>query len=286
MLGHKLVQVLSKDFDVWTSIRRSYASVDSFRIFDREKTIDDIDVEDFANLNSVLEKLNPDVVINAVGIIKQLPEASDSARLNRINTELPHELEKMSQAFDYRLICIGTDCVFSGSKGNYSEVDIPDATDIYGRSKLLGEVTNGNCLTIRTSIIGRELATSHSLVEWFLQHRGKSVNGYTNAIYSGFPTIVLANIIARLISDYPSLNGLYHISSDPISKFSLLDLINDVYKTDIEILPVNDVVINRSLDCSRFKSHTGFEPATWKAMIEQMVDDYTPYDNLLGRING
>ena len=225
-----------------------------------------------------METINPDVVINAVGIIKQLPEASDSERLTRINTKLPHALEKLAGAFGFKLICISTDCVFSGDKGNYRESDVPDATDIYGRSKLRGEVTGANSLTIRTSIIGRELDSSHSLVEWFLRHRGKRVNGYTKAIYSGFPTIVFAKIIARLISDHPLINGLYHISSAPISKYGLLGLINKAYETDIEILPVDDVVVNRSLDCSRFKSITCFERRPWDAMIEQMAADSTPYD--------
>lgn len=278
MLGHKLVQVLSKDFNVWTSIRRSYASVKSCGIFDQEKTIEKVNVADFASLDNLVETIKPNVVINAVGLIKQLPEATDAARLTRINTELPHALEKLAGAFGFKLICISTDCVFSGDKGNYRESDVPDAIDIYGRSKLLGEVTSENCLTIRTSIIGRELDTSHSLVEWFLRHRGKRVNGYTNAIYSGFPTIVFATIIARLISDHPLINGLYHISSAPISKHSLLGLINRTYETDIEILPVDDVVVDRSLDCSRFKSITCFEPQPWEAMIEQMAADSTQYE--------
>ncbi|HEV8592767.1 MAG TPA: sugar nucleotide-binding protein, partial [Pyrinomonadaceae bacterium] len=194
------------------------------------------------------------------------------------NSIFPQQLAELSADLGFRLICIGTDCVFQGTKGRYTEDDPADALDLYGRSKYFGEVAGENCLTIRTSIIGRELQTSHSLVEWFLGNRGKTVNGYVNAIYSGFPTIILADIISDLILNFRDLNGLYNVSSEPINKFDLLKLINDAYKAEIEIKLFEDFHIDRSLDSSKFSHATGFKAWPWKEMIKIMADDPTPYD--------
>jgi dTDP-4-dehydrorhamnose reductase len=167
--------------------------------------------------------------------------------------------------------------VFSGSKGNYSENDIPDATDLYGRSKQFGEVTGTNCLTIRTSIIGRELGTAHSLIDWFLSQTN-SVNGYSNAIFSGFPTIVLADLLGNIIEEQPDLTGLYHLSSDPISKFALLELVKNRLGLTVKIVDAPEFRIDRSLDSSAFRSLTGFSPLRWAEMVDRMFDDPTPYD--------
>src|SRR5687767_1481539 len=218
MLGHKLVQVLGKYFDVWATIRGNYEGVEPFGIFARDKTLANVNVENFEDLGKAIKSLGPEIVINAVGVIKQVPVSNDIEKLSVINSILPHKLAELSSKYGFRSIGISTDCVFSGIAGNYREDDVADAADIYGRSKLLGEVTGSNCLTLRTSMIGRELATSHSLVEWFLSNRHGRVEGYAGAIYTGFPTIVLAEIIGDLITDHASLAGLYHVASDPISK--------------------------------------------------------------------
>jgi dTDP-4-dehydrorhamnose reductase len=278
MLGHKLVQILGARFDVWGTIRGEFAEIERFGIFDRRRTIEQIDVTDIASVRGALEIAKPDVVINAAGVIKQLPESVDSVRTLKINSVFPQRLAELSVEYGFRLITLSTDCVFSGTKGNYSEADVPDAETLYGISKLLGEVTNHNCLTIRTSIIGRELTTAHSLVEWFLNNRGGAVKGYANAIYSGFPTIVLAEILPGIIAEHPELRGVYHISSDPINKFDLLKLLNKYYQANINIEPCEDHVIDRSLDSSVFARATGFRPANWEEMIQQMVDDPTPYE--------
>lgn len=178
----------------------------------------------------------------------------------------------------FRLITLSTDCVFTGEKGNYTEDDFPDARDLYGISKLLGEINNNNCLTIRTSIIGRELDSAHGLVEWFLSNRGKTIKGYLNAIYSGFPTIILAEILSGIIADSPRLQGIYHVSSDTINKFELLGLLNKYYKANAVIEPFEDFIVDRSLDSSVFRQATGFSPLTWEQMIEYMVSDPTPYE--------
>ena len=272
MLGHKLVQVLGTKFEVWTTIRRSFSEVERFGIFDQNKTIENIDVEDHAALRKAIAISAPYVVINAVGVIKQIDVPKD------LNEVLPHKLAEFSQEFGFRLICISTDCVFSGKKGDYNETDMPDADDAYGLSKVRGEVTGDDCLTIRTSIIGRELDTSHSLVEWFLSNRGGVVNGFTKVIYTGFPTIVFAGIISDIISNHPDISGLYHISSDPVSKFELLNLINKHYQAGIEIVPSAEMSNDRSLDSSKFRSETGFEPESWDTMIGRMAGDTTEYD--------
>ena len=278
MLGHKLVQILGAKFDVWGTIRGEFAEVERFGIFDQRRTIERVDVTDIASVRRALEIAKPDVVLNAAGVIKQVPESENAVLTLKINSVFPQRLAELSAEYKFRLITLSTDCVFSGIKGNYSEADIPDADSLYGISKLLGEVNNNNCLNLRTSIIGRELATAHSLVEWFLGNRGGSVKGYLNAIYSGFPTVVLAGILSGIIAKHPELHGTYHISSHPINKFDLLNLLNKYYQADIDIEPVVEHVIDRSLDSSLFQKATGFVPAPWDDMIRQMVDDATPYE--------
>lgn len=278
MLGHKLVQQFRDKFDVWTTVRRSSLDYTLYGFLPSEKIIGSVEVEHARDLHKVMDLVAPDVVINAVGIIKQLPSSKDVIRTLEINSIFPHRLAELSREFGFRLICVSTDCVFNGERGNYTEESVPDAYDLYGKSKHLGEVTFENCLTLRTSIIGRELDTHHSLVDWFLSNRGKTVKGYVNAIYSGFPTIVFADIIASLITDRPSLHGLYHVSSEPINKFDLLQLIKAQYHADIGIEAFEDFKIDRSLDSSRFRNETGFRPLDWETMIQRMAADPTPYD--------
>lgn len=279
MLGHKLVQRLGPDFDVWTTLREPFESFSRFGIFDRVKTAEDVKVEDEGLVRRTIERIKPDVVINAIGIIKQLPSSKDVITTLNVNSIFPHRLAQLSDEFGFRLICVSTDCVFDGVRGGYTEADKPNATDLYGKSKNLGEVTGENRLTIRTSIIGRELTSSHSLVEWFLSNRGKQVKGFARAIYSGFPTIVFVDIIRKLLTEHKHLAGLYHVSSDPINKFDLLKLINSAYDSGIEIERDEEFIIDRSLDSSRFRNETGFVPRSWTDMIDSMAGDATPYDN-------
>lgn len=278
MLGHKLLQQFQEKFDVWATVRGSASGFGDFGFLKQERIIEAVEVESGNSVRKAIEAARPDVVINAVGIIKQLPSSKDVVKTLEINSIFPNRLAELSREFGFRLICISTDCVFNGEKGNYREESVPDAYDLYGKSKNLGEVTSENCLTLRTSIIGRELGTSHSLVDWFLSNEGKSVKGFVNAIYSGFPTIVFADIIASLITDHPALQGLYHVSSEPINKFDLLHLIKMHYKADIGIDAFEDFRIDRSLDSTRFRKETGFQPLNWEEMIRIMAADPTPYD--------
>lgn len=279
MLGHKLYQRFSSEFDVFTSVRSDLASISRYGLFNSKTVFPNVDITDPTAVRRVIEIVRPETVVNCVGVVKQNPTLADKIRTLTINSIFPNQLAQLTAECGFRLITISTDCVFDGKRGMSSESDEANARDLYGMSKLLGEVTEGRALTIRTSIIGRELSTSHSIVEWFLSHRDRTVGGYTKAVYSGFPTIELADTIANLIKNFPDLNGLFHIASDPISKFDLLSLVNKHFNAGVTIEPSEAVVIDRSLDASRFNALTGFKPLDWESMIARMAADPTPYDS-------
>ncbi len=278
MLGHKLVQVLRERFEVFSSIRRGFGSVSGFGIFDEERTISGIDIQRIDDVSSMLERVAPDVVINAVGIVKQRGQATDIVQTLEINSIFPHRLADLSRSLGFRLITMSTDCVFAGTLGNYNEGDTPDALDLYGQSKHYGEVSAPNCLTIRTSIIGRELFGQQGLLEWFLAQRGGTIHGYANAVFTGFPTLVFADIIVDIIENQPSLSGVFHISSEPVSKYDLLCGINERLDLGIKIQRNSEFRIDRSLDSNRFTEHTGYSPLRWDTMIDLMASDSTPYE--------
>jgi dTDP-4-dehydrorhamnose reductase len=278
MLGHKLVQVWKDKFDVWTTLRGNFDNYKNLNTFEKDKTFENISAENHEDIEKIINDIKPEVIVNAIGVIKQLPTANDIIKTLTINSIFPHRLSEIAGKVNARLICISTDCVFGGEKGNYNEKDVPDAYDLYGKSKNLGEVTARNCLTIRTSIIGREIKTSHSLVEWFLSNQGKKIKGYKEAVFSGFPTIILADILADLIVNHKNLNGLYHVSSEAINKLELLELIKKEYQVRVEIEPSSDLKIDRSLDSTKFRKATGFKPLSWGKMIKVMANDPTPYD--------
>ena len=229
-----------------------------------------VDVSDINNIQSLLSSYRPEVVINCVGIVKQLEDAENPLISIPINSLLPHQLATLCAEVGARLIHFSTDCVFSGSVGLYKEGDFPDANDLYGRSKYLGEVAKqSHVLTLRTSIIGHELSGSHSLVNWFLEQSGK-VLGYKNAIFSGLPTIEVARIIDEFILKNSELSGLYHLSGHPIDKYTLLCLISKQYHKNIEIQSDDKVKINRSLDSERFRKAVGYRPKDWPTLISEM----------------
>jgi dTDP-4-dehydrorhamnose reductase len=215
----------------------------------------------------------PDVVINCIGIIKQLPNASDNLESLAINATLPHRLAKYCDATGAKLVHFSTDCVFSGMKGLYKEKDFPDAYDLYGRTKFLGEVAYENTITIRTSIIGHELERSKSLVDWFLSQSGE-VKGFTKAVFSGLPTIEVARVIKQYVIANNKLSGLYHLSVDPINKYDLLRLISSQYGKNIKIIEDDNLVVDRSLNSDLFRTATGFKPKPWPELIKDMHEDY------------
>ena len=278
MLGHKLWQVLRGDMETFVTVRGDFDGYRRYDLFDRSRTFPGTDASDLDAITRVIAVIAPDVVVNCIGIIKQVSAAQDPLTSIAINSLFPHRLANVCRAARARLIHISTDCVFSGRKGHYSEDDVSDAEDLYGRSKFLGEVSTPGCLTLRTSIIGREMRSTTGLVEWFLANRGGTVAGYTNAIFSGLTTLELSRLIREIITRHQQLSGLYQVSVDPIRKFDLLALLNDAYRTQTEIRPDETVRIDRSLNSSRFRTATGYDPPKWDQLVSAMNADPTPYD--------
>lgn len=272
MLGNAVFRLFSESagYDVTGTIR-SERSKKFFSESLRTKLLSGIDVENIDCLMQVMSEIKPDVVINCIGLVKQLSDADDPLLAIPINSLLPHRLARLCAVAGARFIHMSTDCVFSGSKGMYTEFDFSDAKDLYGRSKFLGEVDYPNAITLRTSIIGHELEGARSLVGWFLAQEG-SVRGFRKAIFSGLPTVEVARIIRDYVIPYPELRGVYNVSADPINKFDLLALVAKTYGKSIDIKPDDNFVIDRSLDSSRFRNATGFQPKSWPKLVQAMHD--------------
>lgn len=274
MLGSTLFRTFSKDSSFVTfGTLREEGDSRHFPIELRDAIIPKVYLEGEASLLRALSIAKPDVVINCIGIIKQLPAANDNLESLAINSTLPHRLAKYCDAIGARLIHFSTDCVFSGRQGLYKEDDFPDAYDLYGRTKFLGEVSYENSTTIRTSIIGHELSRSKSLIDWFLSQSGE-VKGFTKAVFSGLPTIEVARVIKQYVIPNTKLRGLYHLSVDPISKYDLLHLVASTYGKKIHIIADDKVIIDRSLNSDRFRAATGFKPKPWPELIKDMHEEY------------
>jgi len=270
LIGNSLFKYFlsKKDIFVFGTIRSTKALVLQSN-FDNGKLFIGVDLENKNDLEKIFDKVLPDVVINCAGITSGSKEIENYYRVIALNSLLPHYLSNLSARYKARLIQISTDCVFSGSKGNYIEDDYPDARHLYGRSKSLGEITYLNAITLRTSTVGHEVNSSRGLVDWFLSQKG-SVEGYKNCIFSGLTTIEIGRVIYEYILFNSNLVGLYHLSADAISKYDLLLLIKSIYNKDINIMPDYKIIINRSLDSSNFKKATGFLPKSWPLMIKEM----------------
>lgn len=272
MFGNTLFRYLVKDKNI--CVHATARTHSAFQYFPNELTaqlIPNVDVENDETLVKVFATIQPDIVVNCIGIVKQLTEAKDPLLTIPINSLLPHRLAALCKTAGARLIHISTDCVFSGTKGNYLESDFPDADDLYGRSKLLGEVDYPHTVTLRTSIIGHELSGHRSLLNWFLAQQN-SIKGFTHAIYSGFPTVELANIIRNFVIPSPKMKGLYHVASTPINKYDLLQLVAKTYKKTIEIIPTDSLVIDRSLNAERFNKETGYIVPEWPELVARMYE--------------
>jgi dTDP-4-dehydrorhamnose reductase len=270
MLGNAVLRLLlsSPGYQVFGSVRSPVA----LRLFPRalhSSIIVGVDVENSDSLTRIFARVHPDVVINCVGLVKQLAASDDPLAAIAINALLPHRLAQLCEVVGARLVHMGTDCVFSGTKGQYTEADPADATDLYGRSKFLGEVDYPRAITLRTSIIGHELESAHGLIGWFLAQKG-SVKGYRRAIFSGLPTVEMARVIRDHVIPHPELRGVYHVSVDPIEKFDLLTLVAKTYGKSIQIIADDQLVINRSLDSTRFRQATGFSPKPWPELLRTM----------------
>lgn len=272
LIGSTMLRVFSErnELEVFGTIRRA----EFRRYFSQsisEKLIDGIDVEHADVLPKLLAEIRPDVVVNCAGLTKHKPEAEDPLIALPINALMPHRLADLCGLSGARLIHISSDCVFSGEKGNYDEGDFTDARDIYGRSKALGEVSYPHAITVRTSTIGHELQTKYGLLDWFLSQE-HACQGFSRAIFSGLPTLVLAQVVRDVILPRPDLNGLYHVAADPINKFDLLKLIADVYGKTIDIQPNDKLKIDRSLNPARFQAATGYVAPSWPQLIQLMHD--------------
>lgn len=271
MLGSAVIRFFAKNlhYEVFGTVRNSSSVGDLQLNVPSAKFLAGVDVESLCSLKRMFSTLKPDLVINCIGIVKQLACSNDPLIALPINALLPHRLAQLAQVEGARLVHMSTDCVFSGVRGNYVESDIPDAYDLYGRSKLLGEVDYPNAITLRTSIIGHELVGCRSLIDWFLSQT-KEVIGYRNAVFSGLPTVEIARIIHEHVIPNSDLHGLYHVSAEPINKFDLLSLVASVYGKKIHIHPNDDFVIDRSLNSDRFRFSTGFSPEPWPKLIKRM----------------
>lgn len=276
MLGHMLFTKLTSctDIEVYgttrlpSSMPRWFSPDDIRRI--KEGVVD---ADNFDSVIRALASVQPHVVINCVGLIKQLPLASDPLSAITVNSLLPHRISLICRTAGARMIHVSTDCVFNGDKGNYTEGDHSDAKDLYGRSKFLGEVEYSHCVTLRTSIIGHELKGKFGLIEWFLAQEGR-VKGFSNAIFSGLTTIELTRIISDHVLPNTELKGVYHVSSDSISKYELLKLVAERYGKKIEIEKYEDFRQDRSLDSTKFRQATGYKPPSWQELIDKMYQDY------------
>lgn len=271
MLGNAVFRVFSADaaHETWGTLR-SGAALRHFPQDSHGRLLTGVDVLDHDALTAVMARVKPDVVINCIGLIKQLADASDPLTALPINAMLPHRLAQLCALGGARLIHVSTDCVFSGRKGLYLESDLSDAEDLYGKSKYIGELHDlPHAITLRTSIIGHELGSSYALVDWFLSQQG-GVKGFTRAIFSGLPTVELARVMKDFVIPHPELNGLYHVAAEPIDKFRLLSLVAAQYGKQIEIRPDDALVIDRSLDGSRFAQATGYVAPEWPDLVRDM----------------
>jgi len=271
MLGHQLWRGFHAQHDTWVTLRRPVADFAVHNLFDEAKAIQLDDITDDTALERALGQAKPEAVINCVGLIKQRDEASDEALTLRVNAEFPHRLAKRCGEAGARLIHFSTDCIFAGTKGNYTESDPSDAADLYGQSKHQGEVADAHSVTLRTSVIGHELGTNLALLDWFLSQRGQAISGFTKAIYSGFTTLEMARIVDRILTQHPALSGVWHVASEPISKFALLQLCREKLGWEGVIAPNDEFVCDRSLNADRFNQATGYTPPSWEAMISELA---------------
>lgn len=286
MLGHKMFQRLRNVFPCTTAMMRRMKSSPPFCHIDLLRggdVSDGIDCIETDVLRRRLAGLRPDVIVNCVGIVKQRPQANDAGACIAINALLPHQLASWARAWGGRVIHFSTDCVFSGARGRYTEEDASDAQDLYGRSKFLGEVVAENALTLRTSMIGREIEEHRSLLEWFLAQKGRIVPGYRRVIYSGVTTNQLGDLVTTIIRDYPQLSGLFQVVSAPISKYDLLCLLREAYSADVVIEPDDREISDRSMRGDKLRRAMGYVAPSWPDLVQELAADPTPYERWLSQ---
>lgn len=275
MLGHVVARDLSQRFDVWTTDRGDSGLVSLHTGIPTERIITGFNALSRDSLSQAVQASSPDWIVNCIGLIKQAPEVGDQQLLEALNVSLPRTLADLGSSGSFRLLHVSTDCVFSGLKGtSYSESDIPDARDPYGRAKALGEMELGDkALIVRTSCVGPEIQRSFGLLEWFLSQPPGVVGGFSHALWSGLPTVTLAAALGTFIARSQELSGTYHVASNPIDKASLLRLISMELGNRWEIVDVDEPRLDRSLDASKVRSEIGLDPGTWPELVQDLVED-------------
>lgn len=287
MLGHVLYKKLSSDirYEVYGAVRKLAGLKYNFSDTEMQFLIPDIDADNFQSIIIAFQISKPDIVINCIGIIKHLPSAKNHLTAINMNSLFPHKLASLCEVANARLIHISTDCVFDGKKGDYTETDLSNAEDIYGKTKFLGEVDYPHAITLRTSIIGHELQSNIALVDWFLSQEQK-VRGYSKAIYTGLTTYEIANVIMNHVIPNKELQGLFQVASDKISKYDLLKVFASTYNKSIEIEEFADFVLDRSLCADKFKAATGYVAPAWPKMISDMYSHYRNWDCYRDKFDG
>jgi len=273
MLGHKLLQRLGQGHDAWGTVRTDPHDAPEIAGVARSRLIGGVAATDLGSIRRALDLVGAQAVLNCIGIVKQIDAGKDAVASIGINALLPHQLSQVCAQAGARLIHFSTDCVFSGADGPHLETDPPAPTDLYGRTKLLGELADPHCVTIRSSIVGRELSRGTGLIDWFLSQRGGQVRGFRHALYTGLTTLAMAEVVRLILEAHPQLSGVWQVSADPIDKCTLLELVDRVYGLGIRIEPDTDFHCDRRLDSSRFRQATGWTPPTWPAMIAAMHED-------------
>lgn len=270
MLGHALWQHFSLHLkDTFVTIRRSRKEYESYGLFNGDNVMDSVDANDFVMLTDIMKRIKPDFILNCIGITKRRKEAEMAVQTISLNALFPHRLVEWGRNNSAKVVNFSTDCVFDGVEGNYTEDSRPNAKDMYGKTKALGEIKGENALTLRSSFIGTELGGGTELLEWFLSQKG-IVKGFKNAIYSGLTTIELSRIVENILINYPRMIGLYNISSDPINKYDLLMLIKEKMQLNMKIVPDEIFHCDRSLDSSKFRKEFDYAPPSWDAMIDEL----------------
>jgi dTDP-4-dehydrorhamnose reductase len=267
MIGSTMLRVVSANM-AWQVIGSVRSEPAGYPAALAGQLVGGFDLASPDRLTALFNRVKPNVVINCAGLTKHLPGGNDPVPALTLNSLLPHRLAVLCELAGARLIHVSTDCVFSGKAGMYKETDQPDATDIYGKTKHLGEVVGPHLVTLRTSTIGHENGTRYGLLEWFLAQT--ECKGFRRAIFSGLPTVEFARVVRDLVIPNAALSGLYHVGADAIDKNSLINLIAREYGKNTVIVPDDSVVIDRSLSSDRFAAATGYRAPDWPALISQM----------------
>lgn len=271
MLGHQMFKYFCENtcLEVFGVVRspfdrQLFPNYTSYNI----PILDDIYSSD--KISKLLFEYNPDVVINCIGAVKQA-EHLKPIDFIKVNSVFPHLLNGLTSIRNIRIIHFSTDCVFGEGPGTFTENDTPICKDIYGRSKLLGEITNCDLsMTIRTSIVGRELKNKYGLLEWFL-NSGNVVRGYTNSYFTGLSTIRVSEVVGDIILSNKIYSGLYHLAAEKISKFELLLLFNDHFNLEKNIVPYAlEGKIDRSLDGTKLANKINLPKISWKQMVKKL----------------